>query len=330
MAGKTGSTNLEGKDGTNNSWFSGYTTNYTIGIWTGYDDHQRIIENTKIAQALFKHTMAEISKDIETPDFKKPDSVVEVAVEKGTNPPQLPSDYTPKSNVVKELFVKGHEPTKVSEKFDQLDPVSGLNAVYIEETNAIHVEWTYDEEADVSFEVSASVNGGQMQTLSSAEDRYLEITEVEPGAEYVIQVVAVSNQDEGMRSKPAQATVKITDTEEDEDEGNDNNGGNIQSVEGLTAYYDANKGIIDVSWSYNGPPVSFEVDVKGQKQVVESNGIEISGVTPGEYTITVTPIGKRGANQGVRGEPRSINQSVNDQETNGTPDQNDQNNDSNG
>ena len=64
--------------------------------------------------------MTEISKDIETPDFVKPDSVVEVAVEKGSNPPALPSDHTPKENIVTELFVKGTEPTSVSETFDKL------------------------------------------------------------------------------------------------------------------------------------------------------------------------------------------------------------------
>lgn len=322
LAGKTGSTNLEGERGTNNSWFSGYTTNYTIAVWTGYDDHKRIIEDTSIAQALFKNTMAEISQGIDTPDFTKPDSVVEVAVEKGTNPPQLPSEYTPRSNIVTELFVKGHEPTEVSETFDQLDPVEGLNAIYSEDTNAIHVEWTYDEEADVFFEVSTSVNEGQMQALSSPTDRYLDITEVEPGAEYLIQVVVVNNQDEGMRSEPVQVTVTVPELDEDAE--NDNNGGNIPPVEGLVAHYDENRGIIDVSWDYNGPPATFEVEVRGQTQVVESNGIEISGVGPGEYTITVTPIGQNGANQDVRGEPRTVNQSVDDQETSGQPDQDDQ------
>src|SRR5699024_11230216 len=62
---------------------------------------------------------------------------------------------------------------------------------------------------------------------------------------------------------------------------------------------------------------SFEVDVNGQTQTVESNGIEISGAQQGtDYTITVTPIGQKGANEGVRGESRSTTVQVPSSEDN--------------
>src|SRR5690625_5872519 len=64
VAGKTGTTN-----GPKDSWFTGYTTKYTISAWTGYEDG-REINNTQIPHALFKNTMSEISKYIDTPDFK--------------------------------------------------------------------------------------------------------------------------------------------------------------------------------------------------------------------------------------------------------------------
>src|SRR5699024_5772840 len=35
VAGKTGTTNLSGKQGSPDSWFTGYTSNYTISVWTG-------------------------------------------------------------------------------------------------------------------------------------------------------------------------------------------------------------------------------------------------------------------------------------------------------
>src|SRR5690625_1091848 len=151
VAGKTGTTNVEGKSGANNSWFAGYTTNYSIGIWTGYSkEHNRIIPNTQIPHALFTNTMIEISKDIETPDFTKPNSVVEIAIEKGTNPPALASDYTPKEKITYELFVKGTEPTKVSTTFDKLDPVTNLRANYRSEERRVGKEcssrWSDDDE----------------------------------------------------------------------------------------------------------------------------------------------------------------------------------------
>lgn len=316
MAGKTGTTNLEGKSGANNAWFAGYTTNYTIAVWSGYDDHQRIIENTRISQMLFKHTMEELSKDIVTEDFKKPDSVIEVAVEDGSNPPKLPSPHTPSSKIVTELFVKGTEPKEVSETFDKLDPVSGLKADYLAETNSIHVEWGYDEELDVAFEVSVSVNGGPMQLLTVTQDYAIDIEQIESDSEYVIQVVVVDQENSDLRSDPSQVTVRVIIEEEEEE---DENGGTITAVEGLSGYYDAGRNLIDVSWSYHGPPAAFEVEVRGQTQIVESHGIEITGIAPGDYTITVTPIGKQGAHAGVRGEPRRINVTVPaDQETGGS------------
>src|SRR5699024_6894988 len=85
--------------------------------------------------------------------------------------------------------------SKTSEKYDKLDPVSNLTAEYDEDSNSIKVKWDYDSDEDVSFEVSASVNGGGMQGLSSTEDKSMEITEVEEGSDYEIQVVAVSKED---------------------------------------------------------------------------------------------------------------------------------------
>src|SRR5699024_11651400 len=83
------------------SWFTGYTTKYTISAWTGYEDG-REINNTQIPHALFKNTMSEISKDIDTPDFNKPDSVVEVNIAKGSNTAAIASS---EKSSVKELFV---------------------------------------------------------------------------------------------------------------------------------------------------------------------------------------------------------------------------------
>lgn len=310
VAGKTGTTSLEDVEGSPDSWFSGYTTNYTISIWTGYPKERKPLPDTKIPHALFKNTMTEISKDIETAAFKKPNSVVEVGVEKGSNPPTLPSKYTPSSQIVTELFVKGTEPKKTSEKYDELDPVSGLQAKFDKDSNAIKVEWKYGSDEDISFEISASIDDGQMQSLSSTEDKTMEISNVDAGAKYEIQVIAVGDSN---KSDPKSTTVKVPgeddedeDKDKDEEDKEDEEKGNIPPVSGLSAKYDEASSIIDVSWSYNGPPASFEVSVNGQMQTVESNGIEISGATPGQaYTITVTPTGRKGANSGVKGDTQS-------------------------
>lgn len=327
VAGKTGTTNVSGKSGANNSWFSGYTTNYSIAIWTGYKEHNRIIEDTQIPHALFKNTMTEISKDIETSDFVKPDSVVEVAVEKGSNPPALPSSYTPKENIVTELFVKGTEPSSVSEKFDELDPVSGLTAKYNEGNNSIDVSWKYDADADVSFEVAYKVSDGDFKQLTTTSDLQVAITEVEQDTTYTIQVTAVSNENNS-KSAAQSTTVTIGNEEEPDDEEPDEP---IPSVEGLSASFNEANASINVTWQYNGPSAQFEVDINGSKQTVQSKSVQINGATPGNtYTITVTPIA-----DGNRGESRNTSITVpandnNDDQNNDDPgNDDDSNNDDN-
>ncbi|WP_047980068.1 penicillin-binding protein 1A [Ornithinibacillus contaminans] len=305
VAAKTGTTNLEDQDGAKDSWVTGFTTNYTMSVWVGYDETNRTMPyaDTQIAHYLFKNTMTELSKDIETADFTKPDSVVKVAVEKGSNPATLPSDYTPESEVVTELFVKGTEPTKTSEKYDKLDAVKDLKAEYVAESNAIKVQWGYDKDKDqaISFEVSASVDDGKMQVLSTTEDNEIEITEVTPGSSYTIQVVAFNAEDDSKRSDP-QAVSLTLEAEEEPD--------TINPVENLSANFIPDQSLIDVSWDYNGPPASFEVIVEGPQggtQIVQSKGIEINGnfEPGGSYTIHVTAIGQNGGQSGNRSETRT-------------------------
>ncbi|MBM7569861.1 transglycosylase domain-containing protein [Aquibacillus albus] len=234
LAGKTGTTNLEDKEGSPDSWFSGYTTNYTIAVWTGYDDQKRVLPNTKISQELFRHTMAYISEGIETPDWEKPNSVVEVSVEKGTIPAKLPSEHTPHSEIITELFVRGTEPTERSQKYHQLNPVQELTAEYDEDDNVILVEWDYDEDDDtpVSFELSAGTDGS-LTKLTTTKGTELEIGNVDQGKIYQIEVVVVSDNNAQNVSNPSIVEVEIPkeDEEVDDDDDNDNDDTNNDNNE---------------------------------------------------------------------------------------------------
>lgn len=275
LAGKTGTTNLA------DSWFSGYTTNYTISIWTGYEDNDTVMPDTQVPHRLFTNTMEYLSEDIETEDFTKPDSVVEVGVEKGTNPPSLPSDYTPDDNIVTELFVKGNEPDSVSEEYDQLDAVSDLTADYNEDNDEIEISWDYDDDADVMFEVSYKTDDGDMKELTTNEGTEASLSSIEQGKEYTIQVVAVDS-DRDMKSDPETTTVDLTDEDDEDDDEN-------MELSDLDADYNNNG--IDVSWQYSGPEATFEVSVNGETQSVDSTSVHINGADPGEtYDITVTPV----------------------------------------
>lgn len=285
IAGKTGTTN-ESK----NIWFGGFTTNYTIATWTGYANPASIpADDRVIPRQLFKHMMTELSKDIETPDFVKPDSVVEVAIEKGSNPPVLASENTPKDNIVKELFVKGTEPTKVSDKYKELKVPENLTAIYNEDENAIDVNWEYSEmEEDYEFEVSYKVNDGELRNLATTPDLSLKLTEVDIASTYTIQVVTIDKKG-NRKSDPATVTVNTPETMEPDD---NTELETIPEVTNLVAKYMKANSVIEVTWEYNGPTnVTFEVNVNGQTKSVNGKSLSVKGAKPGEtYEVVVTVI----------------------------------------
>ena len=88
VAGKTGTTNYDSKQlakfnipesATRDSWFAGYTPQYTMAVWTGYmkdgKDEYISSKNTKIAQLIFKEMMSEMATDKSR--FKMPSSVMQ-------------------------------------------------------------------------------------------------------------------------------------------------------------------------------------------------------------------------------------------------------------
>ncbi|MFP3470838.1 hypothetical protein R0J90_12420, partial [Micrococcus sp. SIMBA_144] len=132
VAGKTGTTNHDStvvqQQGfptsgiVKDAWFAGYTTEYSMAVWTGYNEpNAHYLDSNKgeddTSKLIFKEIMSQVSEGVNTADFQKPDSVVEVGVEKSTG--LLPSDYTPKDQIVYELFVKGSTPEKTSTKYEQ-------------------------------------------------------------------------------------------------------------------------------------------------------------------------------------------------------------------
>lgn len=232
VAGKTGTTNDD-----KNAWFAGYTTNYTIAVWTGYGTEEREVPDTKIPQKYFKQLMSHISQGKETADFKKPASVVESKVEAGTNPGKLPSDYTPSNLIRYELFVKGTEPTNTSQAYDQLDPVQNLQANYDQGKQSITLSWKYkqDKKRPVTFTVNGATQGAQPQTITEGiKETKIDIPNAQPGETYSFEVIAVSERNDGNTSSPQSVQIEIP-TDEDEndlldgldgndDENNDNNG----------------------------------------------------------------------------------------------------------
>ncbi|EAC2444742.1 penicillin-binding protein 1A [Listeria monocytogenes] len=124
-AGKTGTTNIPPEftskyyypsGAARDSWFAGYTTNYSIAVWTGYDDKKKYVSASeqKIAQRMFSKLMAHASAGKTTADFKMPSNVVSVPILKGSNPIARAAQGTSSDKVSYELFLSGTAPTKTA------------------------------------------------------------------------------------------------------------------------------------------------------------------------------------------------------------------------
>jgi penicillin-binding protein 1A len=240
LAGKSGTTNYTDDElnqwniGTSkavpDAWFTGYTTNYTTSVWTGYKDRSTPIEpgdNQKIAQDIFRNLMEYVSRDVNTPDLTVPKSVQRVRIEKGSMPPKLAGEYTPGSEVLYEYAVKGHAPRNVSDKFNKLDPPTGATASYDQAKSEIALSWNYNNTTikDVRFNVSVSVDNGADQTLTSTSEKALRIAHPTPGGKYVFKIIATVK---GNSSDAAIVSITIPATTQenpqDGQNGNQNGG----------------------------------------------------------------------------------------------------------
>ena len=219
MAGKSGTTNYDQKfrekhgilkNEAPDSWFVGYTTNYTASVWTGYKEIKYPLNpgERRIAQYIVKDLMSYVSKDIDTAEFKKPKSVVQSPVEKGSNPARLPSDYTPEDKITYELFVRGTEPSQVSEQFDKLPTPQGLKADYDDKKKTITLTWKYDENEDQkpNFEVKGSYNDDEAKVLSTTTENGLIVQNIAAGGTYSFTVTAIDGE---QRSEPATVSVVV-------------------------------------------------------------------------------------------------------------------------
>lgn len=258
IAGKTGTTNYTAeqreqydipKGAAPDAWFAGYTTNYTIAIWTGYEDKFKGylrptsygVNDQKIAQLLFKSIMGHISEGVETADFTMPDSVEEVKIEKGTYPARLASAYTPSSQIITEYAVKGNIVSKVSEKYDKPDAPTGVNASYNSDTDEVELSWSYGDKNDILFDVSVSINGGAEEQLTQTGDTSLKIAKPTPNSSYTFIVKAIKDNltsdsatanvmiPEKLEEQPVEEPAETVDENQDDNSESDDNTNNTEN-----------------------------------------------------------------------------------------------------
>lgn len=148
-ANKTGTSNFNSAtkrawklpdNAVNDLWVAGYSRDYAIALWYGYDSVEKGYtnkmssgQNTKLFKAVIKGIFTGTSS------FTMPSSVMEVTVEKETSTPLLASEYTPDNLKTTEVFKVGTEPTEVSNRFSKLDNVKSLKAT--NEGSTVKLTW---------------------------------------------------------------------------------------------------------------------------------------------------------------------------------------------
>lgn len=151
VAAKTGTTNYSDytmkknnlpSNAVNDLWTIAYTSEYVVAVWYGYDEVSPTTYNTSTGgykEGLVSDVMKYIPKD--TKGWTPPSSVVASQVETGTWPAKLPSENTPSNLITTEYFIRGTQPTEVSERFTTLNEIT--NSKVDVKGNTATITWSY-------------------------------------------------------------------------------------------------------------------------------------------------------------------------------------------
>lgn len=184
VAAKTGTTNYPDSvmkqhnlpsNAVNDLWTIAYTSKYSIAVWYGYES---VIDGYNTSngghkEGLVSDVMKYIPKD--TRGWTQPSSVVAVQVEKETWPAKLPSEYTPSNMIITEYFIRGTQPTEVSERYARLDDIT--NASVDVSKNTATITWNYTTPTVLTDEYlkdyfNQSVFGNSKENLLNARKEY--------------------------------------------------------------------------------------------------------------------------------------------------------------
>ena len=155
------------------SWFIGYSTDYTISAWTGYDNPYEQgggVDTTEqeYSRLIYYYLMKYMAESSSGEDWVQPDSVVKQQIEIGSDPLSLPGPRTPANMIATELFVKGHVPTQQSMNYGtKIEGPTGLKATYDKSKKTLTVTWdNYKTNSKDKPQYKVTVNG-QTQTVST-------------------------------------------------------------------------------------------------------------------------------------------------------------------
>ncbi len=201
VAGKTGTTNDE-KGEENDKWFTGYTTDYSISVWTARvsNDIPVSLFKPNYAQYYFEYMMQEVTKATGQPDrFQQPESVLSLG---------------------NELYVKGTKPKDLQP--DKLAAPTGASIDYDVPGETGTLSWSYDKQAveaagyqGLSFTVTETRPDGSERVVGTTEDTSIAISGLGEGETTFTIVANATNALVGdQQSSPLQTSYTVERSEE--------------------------------------------------------------------------------------------------------------------
>lgn len=169
QAGKTGTDNYPSdstlsvpSDAVIDSWMAGYTKNYSVAVWTGYDQQQQAggyldSTNTKVSQNIYREIMSYLQEYSPNSDWTKPSSV-----------------GTTKRNGIEELYVVGHlfsssAASSGTSSADNTSSSSSTSSVRAASSSSSSVASSSSSESSSSESSSSSSEASSSESSSSSE-----------------------------------------------------------------------------------------------------------------------------------------------------------------
>lgn len=224
------------------SWFIGYSTDYTISAWTGYDNPYEQgggVDTTEqeYSRMIYYYLMKYMAESSSGDDWVQPDSVVKQQIEIGSDPLSLPGPRTPANMIATELFVKGHVPTQQSKNYGtKIEGPTGLKATYDKSKKTLTVTWdNYQTNSKDKPQYKVTVNG-QTQTVSTNKVTFQNISGPSVSVTLVVTVGKDSSDpitNEFQLEQPTTAEERTTQQNQQQNnrQQNNNNNNNEQTTQ---------------------------------------------------------------------------------------------------
>ncbi len=225
------------------SWFIGYSTDYTISAWTGYDNPYEQgggVDTTEqeYSRLIYYYLMKYMAESSSGDDWVQPDSVVKQQIEIGSDPLSLPGPRTPANMIAIELFVKGHVPTQQSMNYGtKIEGPTGLKATYDKSKKTLTVTWdNYKTNSKDKPQYKVTVNG-QTQTVSTNKVTFQNISGPSVSVTLVVTVGKDSSDpitNEFQLEQPTTAEERTTQQNQQQNNRQQNNNNNNNTNEQTT------------------------------------------------------------------------------------------------